>query len=236
MKIALLTPSRDGRAHLDHSEAVAATRIEALRRGRPLIRLIGKGSANLPRNRNLLAAEALAQGADILLWVDCDIAFNPADVFRLADLAQKHGVVAALPQARTHDYGEQARIAGVLVNADKNDDGLIEAKALPTAFMAVRADVFQTLIDEGRAKEFVCPAAPHLTVFNWFFYELRPCDEQPGKLQDDAEDYYFCRKWSEVGGKLWAVPDMRLAHYEGLVRHSLCLEDVIGAQDGGDEG
>lgn len=229
MSIALLTPSRDGRAHLDHSEAVAATRIEALRRGVPLKRYTGKGSSNLPRNRNLLAAQALKDGAEVLFWIDCDIAFDPADVFRLA--ASDCDIIAGLPQARTHQWGEAPRIAGVVAR-EPSENGLHAAHALPTAFMATKARVYQRLIDEGQAVPYRCPAQPDLPLHNWFFYELR---EQDGALVDDAEDYYFCRKWREIGGQCWADPAVRLHHYEGLVRHSLCLADVMGARDG-DEG
>jgi glycosyltransferase involved in cell wall biosynthesis len=223
MKIALLTPSRDGRAHLDHSEAVAATRIEALRRGRTLKRYTGKGSSNLPRNRNMLAAQALADGCDVLVWVDCDIAFSPDDFFRLVDLDLD--VVAALPQARTHAWGEAPRIAGVVAR-EPGSHGLHEAHSLPTAFMATKADVYRRLAHEGKATEYRCPASPSLALHNWFFYDLR---EQDGVMIDDAEDYYFCRKWREIGGECWAVPDIRLRHYEGLVCHSLCLSDVLEA-------
>lgn len=234
-KIALLTPSRDGRAHLDHSEAVAATRIEALRRGRSLVRYVGKGSSNLPRNRNLLAAQAIKDGADVLIWIDCDIAFDPADVFKLAD--SPHDVIAALPQARTHVWGEKARIAGVVARKVE-DDGTMKAESLPTAFMAVKASVFQRLIDEGQAERFIHRGA-HESLWpflhNWFFYRLRPADApHEGELEDDAEDYYFCRKWREIGGELRADPSVRLHHFEGLVRHSLCLADTFGGEDGKD--
>jgi len=233
MRIALLTPSRDGRAHLDHSEAITDTRIEAIRRGIQLKRYVGKGSSNLPRNRNLLAAQAIKDGADVLIWIDCDIAFDPADVFRLAE--SECDIVAALPQARTHNYGEPARIAGINVQREADETGYHPADAVPTAFMAVKRAVFERMASEGVAENFMCPASskelwPHL--HNWFFYRLRQSDTVPGMLQDDAEDYYFCCKWREMGGKVHAAPDIRLHHFEGLVRHSLCFADVWSVQDG----
>lgn len=232
-KIALLTPSRDGRAHLDHSEAIAETRIEALRRGVQLVRYVGKGSSNLPRNRNLLTAQALKDGADVLIWIDCDIAFAPADVFLLA--GADCDIVAALPQARSHQYAEPARIAGVNIEREPDATGYHQAEAVPTAFMAVKASVYIKMARDGIAKRFYCPTAshdllPHL--HNWFFYHLRESESRPGELEDDAEDYYFCRKWREAGGLVHAAPDIRLHHYEGLVRHSLRQRDLWNAQDG----
>jgi glycosyltransferase involved in cell wall biosynthesis len=235
MRIALLTPSRDGRAHLDHCEAVTDARFEAVRRGVSLKRYVGKGSSNLPRNRNLLAAQALKDGADVLIWIDCDIAFDPADVFRLAE--SKADIVAALPQARTHVYGEPARIAGVGVEREPDETGYHPAKAVPTAFMATKRHVYERMIEAGKATNFTCPASdkelwPYL--HNWFFYRLRPSDHDPEIMQDDAEDYYFCNMWREMGGKVHAAPDVRLHHFEGLVRHSLCMDDLWRAQDGSD--
>jgi hypothetical protein len=229
MKIALLTPSRDGRAHLDHSEAVAATRIEALRRGRQLVRYTGKGSSNLPRNRNILAAQALKDGADVIFWVDCDIAFTPADVFNLADAPVD--VIAALPQARTHNWGEQGRIAGAGVSLKPDPEtGLHECEYLPTAFMAIKRHVFERMNEAGVAEPFISRDVPEELwpyLRNWFFYRMIPSPDHDGSQEDLAEDYYFCRNWRDIGGQCWADPAVRLHHYEGLVRHSLCLADVL---------
>jgi hypothetical protein len=232
-RIALLTPSRDGRAHLDHSEAIAETRIEAIRRGVHLVRYVGKGSSNLPRNRNLLTAQALKDGMDVMIWIDCDIAFDPAAVFELAD--SKCDIVAALPQARSHQYAEPARIAGVNIEREPDETGYHRAESVPTAFMAVKAGVYRKMASEGVAQRFYCPTAnpdllPHL--HNWFFYHLRPSESHPGEMEDDAEDYYFCRKWREAGGIVHAAPEIRLHHYEGLVRHSLRQRDLWDAKDG----
>lgn len=232
MRIALLTPSRDGRAHLDHSEAVAATRIEALRRGLRLTRYVGKGSSNLPRNRNLLTAQALKDGADVLFWVDCDIGFNPDDFFALA--AADCAVVGALPQARTHHYGEPARIAGQGVARAADATGFHPAKAVPTAFLAIKSSVFVRLIEVGAAVKYRAADASDSVneyLHNWFFYQMRPSETHPGEIEDDAEDYYFCRKWRESGGVIHAAPDVQLRHHEGLVCHSLRMRDLWNAQD-----
>lgn len=51
--------------------------------------------------RSLLASTALANGADVVVFIDHDILFEPTDVEKLADIAREtHGVVGAIYSER----------------------------------------------------------------------------------------------------------------------------------------
>ena len=54
---------------------------ELERRGHPVWRVRGYSAVDAARNQ--MATDALAQGFDELMWVDADVAFDPADVARL---------------------------------------------------------------------------------------------------------------------------------------------------------
>jgi hypothetical protein len=50
-------------------------------------------------------------------------------------------------------------------------------------------------------------------------------------MEDEGEDYNFCRKWVEVGGSCWIDPDIRVRHYTGNVCHDICFADMEIKQD-----
>lgn len=219
MFVAVLTPSLTGQVHIEHANSMGALRVQAAMRGVRFQWLFNKGSSNLVRNRNVLAAEALARGADWLMWIDSDIAFDPADVFRLID--HNVALVGAAPQKRTQRWGEPGAIAGdfALDAPDFTPNGLIRARGVPTAFQLVRASVFDR-IEAGPLRHVDSPEDVNAKLKAWFWHEME-------QGQDLAEDYTFCRRCHRAGIETLIDPAIRLRHYEGLVEHSLSLSDVL---------
>lgn len=229
MRLAVLTPSLTGQVHLDHAESVGDLRVECIRRRVHMKRVFNKGCSILPKARNVLAASALLDNPDWILWVDGDIAFNSQDVFRLID--HNLDIVAASPQRRTKRWGEAGSVAcdtGTEFPV-RSANGLIKSRGVATAFMLVRADVFRTLAGTEDAPAYrTRDAGPSVTadLFRWFWYEM----DEDGF--DVGEDYFFCRRAAKHGFESWCDPDIRLRHFEGMVEHSLCLADVMEAQVG----
>lgn len=231
MRLAVLTPSLTGQVHLEHSESMGDLRVECMRRRVHMKRFFNKGCSVLPRTRNVLAASALLDNPDWILWVDGDIAFNPADVFRMIDYGVD--IVAAAPQRRTKKWGEAGSVALDCGDGmpERSANGLVKCKGVATAFMLVRADVFRALAGTSDAPSYnTRDAGPSVTarLFKWFWYEM---DEEGF---DVGEDYYFCRRAAKHGFQSWCDPDVRLRHFEGMVEHSLCLADVMEAMENTD--
>lgn len=221
MRIGVLTPSLTGQVHIEHANSMGELRIEAIRRRADLRVFWNKGSSNLVRNRNVLAATALAAECDWLMWIDSDIAFDPKDIFRLIE----HDVdlVGACPQKRSQKWGEPGAIAWeprLPVTMDQR--GLIPANGVPTAFQLVRASVFDR-IEAGPLRH--VDSADHINakLKAWFWHEM-----EDGL--DLAEDYTFCRRCHRAGIETFIDPNIRLRHFEGLVEHSLSLADVLQVQ------
>jgi GT2 family glycosyltransferase len=229
MRLAVLTPSLTGQVHLEHSESMGDLRVECIRRRVHMKRFFNKGCSVLPRTRNVLAASALLDNPDWVLWVDGDIAFTASDVFRL--ISHDVDIVAAAPQRRTKRWGEAGSVAVDTGGAHpvREANSLVKCKGVATAFMLVRADVFRALAGTEDAPAYKTrDAGPSVTaeLFKWFWYEM---DDQGF---DVGEDYYFCRRAAKHGFQSWCDPDVRLRHFEGMVEHSLSLADVMEAVHG----
>lgn len=134
-------------------------------------------SSNLPIQRNKLATDALAWGADYLLWLDTDHTF-PADTLgRL--LAHGKDFVAANYRRRIPDRvvpasrGLDGELAGP-------KEGLEEVQSVGFGVCLIRREVFES------------------TSKPWFDLELAP-----DGLTGLGEDYYFCRKAGAAGHSIY---------------------------------
>jgi hypothetical protein len=169
------------------------------------------GCSVVSRARNALAKDFLESDATDLLFIDSDINFEPADVFRLMAWTSnpKAGIVAGVPRTRstsgvyiaTLDY--EHRDNGAVAIA-QNSMGLVRAQRVATAFMMVRRDVFEKLKD----------AHPE-----WVYYDQRLENNMTAffdfKVTPEGyigEDYLFCDRAREHGFEVWIDPTIKLGH------------------------
>ena len=158
-----------------------------------------------------------------LFWIDSDIEFEPAQACRL--LLADRDVVAGIypiknlnwpaegvPEPMTLDeyvvrhatfpfnplgHWEEPVIPRL------DEDGFIEVAEAPTGFMCIKREVFTKMIaaypelnymPEGADKR----AMSHLY---WLFFD---CLVDPETKRYLSEDYAFCKRWRDIGGKVYA--------------------------------
>jgi hypothetical protein len=94
-----------------------------------------------------------------------------------------------------------------------DDDGLIEVEGLPTGFMRIKRHVIETMA--STAKHFLKDKGkPHPVLFERDYFG-------GGRR---GGDIHFCMIWREMGGKVFAAPELRLGHAGSMV-----LKDSLGA-------
>lgn len=165
------------------------------------------GCSVVSRARNLLAQDLLESQCDYLLFIDSDINFEPDDILRLMAWGSdpKKGIVAAVPRTRSED---KVYIANL--DYDENNEltmnrmGLVRATRVATAFMLVRREVFETMVE----------AHPE-----WKYYDKRSDRVVPClfdfKLADEGyigEDFLFCDRVRDLGFEVWVDPSITLGH------------------------
>jgi hypothetical protein len=225
MKVALCTPSGKGYLHHRHSFCVSETFELAAKKRIELRHNVIAGNSILPFVRNHLVGRALSQGCDYIFFIDDDIAWDAKDFFKLIEWGVD--IVAAAPAKRHKRWDEEPNCAVRFSNGGKYiqhktpHGRLWEVLGLATAFMCIKASVFYE-IEHMTEQYFTDGDVGEFPVRDWFWLQIKDVD---GKRMGQGEDYNFCDKWLDVGGKLFLDPDVRLKHYDGNVCFDCCPAD-----------
>jgi len=194
------------------------------------------------RARNISVARFLHKSnATHFMFIDADIKFDPESVIRL--LRSGHGVsVAAYPlkginwdQAaeaiKQGDTRDPEKLSSYLVlNFNKGNatitDGFIECLDGPTGFMVITRKVIQDMYNNY----------PELNCINDHrnrdltgYCAIFDCMIDPENRRYLSEDYAFCRRWQQMGGKIYADVNTTLGHV-GNIRFTGCLHKALEAK------
>lgn len=219
MKVLLATPAYGGQVTASYFQSVLSFRDAANHRGLQVDVMTVTNESLITRGRNEIVATFMAGDWTDLLWVDADIKFSPEHAFRLLD---SHHQVCATPYAMKGldwnkvaaaegdaDAHQAASIVSVVNYIDGADivDGFAEVLDAGTGFMRVKRSALQLLIAAH-------PETAYETENNvenrtrWALYD---CIIRDGRYL--SEDYTFCRRWQDVGGKVYAdVASPHLGH------------------------
>lgn len=179
--------------------------------------------------------------ADFFLFVDADIEFDPKAVLRL--LKSGHDIsVAVYPkkvvmwdQARKAvedgDTREMSLLSSSLVaniGAKKRSvvNGFVEVLDGPTGFMMISRDALVRM-HEHYGPTLTCKNDHQNRDFD-DYCALFDCMIDPDNRRYLSEDYAFCRRWQQMGGKIFADCNTTLGHV-GNLPFSGCLNERLKA-------
>lgn len=228
MHIFLATPCYGGQVHhLYMASVVRLLQTCHIRRTAISLELLGNDSL-ITRSRNTLAAKFLnTPGATHLLFVDADIAFDPAQVFRMIEFDQD--VIAGVYPLKMIQWdeaarqraaaGEDARTAGFSYvgypaegEGYEAKDGFVTARYAGAGFLLVRRGVFDKMQDafpQLRYSAVHTQPGMEASANQYAFFDAA-IDPETGHYL--SEDYAFCMRWRSLGGRIWLDTLGRLTH------------------------
>lgn len=162
------------------------------------------GNAMIGDCRGLIVAKFLESDATDLVFIDSDVAWEGGGLVKLVD----HPVdfaAAIYPQRRDPQaYCVQWIQDRPDLIADP-ETGLLEVEGVPAGFMRLSRAMLEKMTEHYSDTAFYCEQAPNRTAHDLFgAYRI-------GKLKF-GEDYSFCRRWREIGGKVWVDPEISMGH------------------------
>ncbi len=182
------------------------------------------GCPYISNARATMLRKALDAKADVIVFLDHDVSFDPQDLLRLI---QTEGDVVA----GTYRYKrEPEEYMGALCGNEAGrpllrDDGCIKATAVPAGFLKITKEAVDRFLVAYPHLAYGPRYAPFVDLFNhgahkgiWY-----------------GEDYAFSRNWIDLGGELWVIPDMKLNHHSADKCFAGNLHQFLLRQPGGSE-
>ena len=177
--------------------------------------------------------------ADFFMFIDADVEFDPKSVVRL--LRSEHNIsVAVYPkkvvmwdQARkaiesgdTRDMSllSSSLVANIGATSRSVVKGFVEVLDGPTGFMMISRDALERM-HEHYGPTLTCKNDHQNRDFDEYC-AIFDCMIDPDSKRYLSEDYAFCRRWQQMGGKIYADCNTTLGHvgnlpFSGCLNHRL---------------
>jgi hypothetical protein len=215
---------------LEYTLSFAETCVHLELTGIPYASQFVIGSSNLPRARNELVARFLASPCTDLIFIDDDMGWRPEAIVRL--LASDKPVIAGVGRKRVDKPNTDPDVwcvhfpEGSEHGLTQDEMGAVEALAVGTGLMKVERSVFETMTAahpewkrDGHDR-----MSDEVKAGYYQFFRFDPDD-----LTEMGEDFVFCRRWRELGGKVWIDPTITLTHV-GSKAWTGCIAELMQAQ------
>jgi hypothetical protein len=191
------------------------------------VELLGYDSL-ITRSRNSLVARFMDRDeATHLMFVDADISYPPAQILKMA--AFDKDVVAGMYPLKIRDWSGEAiarvqrgegletaplRYVGLPCNDEEREEvaGFATGEYAGTGFMMIKRGTLLRMMAAYPELRFAAAhdrahqnPSPHQ-------YALFDCMIEPETRHYLSEDYTFCRRWRDIGGKIWLDTQGPLIH------------------------
>jgi len=205
-------------------------------------------SSLVTQGRNLCVSSFMESSHTHMLFVDSDIEFQAQSVFKM--VAADKGVISVpypLKQLMWDKCWDRLN-NGSIKNAkdlkfkglytypmkvmDEKDiridqDGVIEVTHSPTGCMLIKREVIEKMIEAYPEKEIVQKTVVNGELINRpFFYNLFDTEFDESTKTYLGEDFAFCKRWRNIGGKCYALITDRITHV-GEHQYRGCFADEL---------
>lgn len=240
-KLFLSTPCYGGLCLEKYMKSIIQLQMLLMREGVQLMLDTTENESLVHRARNVSIGRFMQKtDADFFMFIDADVEFDAHSVLRL--LNSGHDVSCAVypkkvvmwDQAReaveNGDERNMALLSSSLVaniGATKRSvvNGFVEVLDGPTGFMMISREALNKMHEHY--KDLNCKNDHQNRDFDEYC-AIFDCMIDPDSKRYLSEDYAFCRRWQQIGGKIYADCNTTLGHVGNLPFHG-CLKDRLKA-------
>jgi hypothetical protein len=160
------------------------------------------GESLVPRARNTIAKVMLEKDFTHLMFLDCDLTFPPDAIAKL--LSHDLPFVAGMypKKKKTLDW-----CVNYIPGEKANEQGLLKIRYAGTGAIVVAREVFERMIETyGPQIEYVSDFDEGSKTM-WDFFSVGVVNRRYL-----SEDWYFCNRWLEMGGEIFADVRAKFGH------------------------
>ena len=186
------------------------------------------GSSVISKARNELCAHFLMSDFTDLLFIDDDMQWSPNSVLRL--IASDKPLIGGVGRMRVQKPNSDPAVwcwrpwHGPDGGLRQDEMGAIECLGFGAAFMLINRCVLHELA--AAHPEWKRPGAKDWPdrLRDHYFQFFR--QDYEGRETEASEDYVFCDRWRDHGGKIFVDPTIRLGHV-GFWNYQGSLEEAV---------
>jgi len=178
--------------------------------------------------RNTCLRKALDWGAETIVFIDHDVSWAAESLLKLVQ-TQGDMVAGTYRYTRAGGPEEPEDYMGSIYCGEHGtplvrDDGAIKAEFVPAGFLKLTRAGINAFMAAYPELQYGERCRPHIDLFqhgahDWLWY---------------GEDYALSRRWREIIGPIWLVPDMDIVHWRGDTAYPGNYSDFLRRRPGGD--
>lgn len=196
-RVLIGTPSYDGRIDVWFANSLVSTVKMAIEKNIHVHAIYTSYDSLIQRARNSLFKLALDGGYDDLFFIDSDVEWEPEWFFRLLERPEPIVGAALIKKAETEGYTVKLLDKNLKWSNDKK---IIEVDGVGTGFMKVSKFALQKLWEVS--SPYMSEGEEHRMI----------CDIRVENGDLISEDYIVCKKWQDLGYKVWLDPTITINH------------------------
>jgi len=207
--VVVAIPAYTGLLHVGTSRSILHDVMALVNRGDTVQVAEEVGNADISNCRAMIVAKFLAiPGATHLVMVDSDVAWDAGGLLKLVD-ADVDFVAGLYPQRQGDDIRFHCHLKPNVTHS-LEPNGLFEVHGVPAGFMCLSRSMLERMVKHYDHMRFSFPQAPNDIAWD-LFDGFWTTDEQ-GLKHKFGEDYSFCQRWREMGGRIFVEPTIHMGH------------------------
>jgi hypothetical protein len=166
------------------------------------------GDSLVSRARNHCTRMFLESDCTHMLFIDSDLTFSVDQINRL--MTHDEEVVGGMYWKKSE--GDPQGVWNLIPDREIMPNGLLRAGYIGTGFLRIARSVFEKMI-ASFGDEMAYRLDPDQKQLEYDFWHVGPykyADGRPTRYL--SEDWWFCQKWMDLGGKCWLDLGVQLAH------------------------
>ncbi len=240
-KIFLSTPCYGGLCLEKYMKSIIQLQMLLMREGVQLMLDTTENESLVHRARNVSIGRFMQKtDADFFMFIDADVEFDAHSVLRLLNSGHEVSVAVYPKKVVMWDQAREAAEKGdernmsllssslvANIGATKRSvvNGFVEVLDGPTGFMMISREALTKMHEHY--PELNCKNDHQNRDFDEYC-AIFDCMIDPDSKRYLSEDYAFCRRWQQIGGKIYADCNTTLGHVGNLPFHG-CLKDRLKA-------
>lgn len=200
------TPAYQGQVHVQYALALLDTNELLKANGYEVMIRVPIGGSLLVADRNRLVEMFWQSGADYMLCIDSDLAWDPQAVMRFIN-ADKDFCAGVYParKGRTFTFRPAVHDDNRIVMCPATK--LLKMQYVPAGFMLFKREVIKTMRDKYPELYYSPKDDRSQTESAYCFF-----DTEVWQGEFWGEDYVFCRRARNAGFDIWCDPTIQFNH------------------------